>query len=184
MRHLTIALLSMTGCSRSTPPPDVLHFADREKLTQWFAEQCSVSRGTTNLVDYTLPAGMEHVTIFTVPMTAQMTCSGKLSNLQNVRVELQGGGRPVCAVRIGPADARARIDPRFIQDWFSDPTLGSRVSNLLAGWDVPNYRQIGTVDGIRIAVSQQQLAGSSTFYLVADACGHVPDPGRQTSAVY
>lgn len=184
MRHLTTALLLMTSCGRSPPSPAVVHFADREQLAQWFAEQCSVSRGTTNLVDYTLPSGMEHVTTFTVPMTAQMTCSGKLANLQNVRVELQGGGRPVCAVRIGPAEARARVDPRFIQDWFSDSALAARVSNLLVGWDVPNYRQIGVVDGISVAVSQQESSGASTFYLVVDGCGHVADARPGTSSVY
>jgi hypothetical protein len=128
------------------------------------------------LTDYTLPVGMETVHIFTLPELSQEKCGGKLVNLMNVRVEIQSGAGGVCAVRMGPADALAPIDPKFIEDWFTDKQLGARVRDVAdAGAPSPNFKRFGMVDGIRVVVQQQQMYGGALFYLVIDGCGHVPD---------
>lgn len=181
MRRVLLPLVLLASCDRGSPPT-VKPFAIREHLTSWFHEQCSTPRGAgvTRLEDYTLPAGMEQLNIFTVPLRADQTCSGKLANLKNLRVEIQGVGAAVCAVRLGPAEALAPIDPTFIRDWFSDPQLGARAAELLQGRTSASYKHLDMLDGIRIAVSQQEAPSSSSFYLVVDGCGHVADsrPGE------
>lgn len=189
MRRLLPMLLVLTiaACDKAPPIPTVIAFADRHKLDTWFHEQCSIPRhGTTTMLeDYTLPAGMETVSIFTVPEFSQEKCGGKLVNLMNVRVEIQSGAGGVCAVRLGPADALAAIDPTFIADWFSDAQLGARARALVdGGFRTGEYTSLGLVDGIRVAVAQHQVYAGSQFFLVVDGCGHGPDSRPGMSHVY
>lgn len=183
MQPLALTLLLLASCGKASPTPKVVPFADAQKLDAWFHEQCSVPRsGMTYLQDFTLPPGAEHVRIFTVPMRGEDRCGGKLANLMNVRVELQGDGAALCAVRLGPADALASIDARFIEDWFTDKPLGARAAGLIGGPLDSSGQRVGMLDGIRIAVQQRESTGSpSQFFLVVDGCGRLRDANPRMS---
>ena len=109
------------------------------------------------------------------------SCGRILKILVDVRVETQGEGRNVCAVRIGPTVAAGSVDPAFIEAWFVDKQLGAR-ARALASRDnsTGDYDQMTTLDGIRIAVKRT----ASRFYLAVDGCGRVPDPGAGASWIH
>ena len=175
MQRLMLTLLLVTSCGKAAPLPRVVAFADFHEMDKWFHSQCSIPRAETRLNDYSLPPGMEYLRVFTVPLRSDEVCGGKLANLRNLRVEMQGDGSVVCAVRLGPAEALGPIDPAFIQDWFTDKQLGARARDLLGGTLDSTNQRMAMLDGIRIAVQLEKTTLSSQFFLIVDGCGRLPD---------
>lgn len=169
--------LAVSACSRGNPSPRVTVIGDRHKIEVWFQDQCRIPRpgSSMTLVDRSLPPGMDNIQTFVVPRVPEVACAGKLAGLANVRVEIQSGDAGACAVRIGPAEAGAPIDPSFIADWFEDKALGARARDLVRGQIGNAYEVLTMLDGIRIAVRQSTDGRSSYFYLAVDGCGHFED---------
>ncbi len=175
MQRLVLTLLLLGSCGKAAPLPRVVAFGDFFEMEKWFHSQCSIPRNVTTMHDYSLLPGMEYVRVSTLPLRSDGVCGGKLANLRNLRVEMQGDGSVVCAVRLGPADALGPIDPTFIQDWFTDKQLGARARDLLGGSLDSSYQRMVMLDGIRIAVQLEKTTLSSQFFLIVDGCGRLPD---------
>lgn len=173
--QLLILSVVLASCSKAPPQTLALMVSDH-KTDTWIGEACDhqLAWGTT-LIDYSLPEGMAmiHVT----------QCHQMFTNVVDARVETQGNAEGVCAVRIGPSRALATVDARSIERLFTDKQVGARVAAMVAPGVGPEWKELGMVDGFRVAVHQFETVRASMFYLVIDGCNHGPDARPEMSHI-